>query len=63
MLCSTIQHLHQLTHANRIELGYIDLIRMACRNCPSIEVCPAVNDEEYSARQRDAETRKKNVQD
>jgi hypothetical protein len=60
MLCPTIQNLYQLSISHPTTLvSPADLVRLACMKCGSTEVCPAVTDKEYDARDRQSSARKR----
>lgn len=64
MLCPTVQHLYQLsiTHPTSL-ISPAEMVRLACMKCNSTEVCPAVTENEYDARDRGLKARKRNEQD
>ena len=53
MVCSTLHQLFELCHTQQRVFSPADMIRVACSNCPSTEVCPAMGDDEYDARRGD----------
>ena len=63
MLCPPLQQLVQLTRNHPARPNPVELVRLACSNCESTEVCPAVTEFEYDARKRDPQARKRNDQD
>ena len=62
MLCSTLHQLFELCHSQQPQFSPADLIRVACNNCSSTEVCPAMNDDEYNARGLDLTVRTQHVE-
>ncbi len=53
MICSTLHQLFELCHNQQRVFSPADMIRVACNNCPSTEVCPAMGVDEYEARRVD----------
>lgn len=50
MLCPSLYHLNHYLSEKKLPYSPVEMIRVACRNCRSSEVCPAMGVDEYEAR-------------
>lgn len=50
MTCEHLQQLYQLCRDNELKISSSDVIRIACKECEEIEVCPSILTDEYEAR-------------
>ena len=53
MPCEHLRKLYQLCQDHELKLGGSDVIRITCRQCSEVEVCPEMLTDEYDARQRE----------
>jgi len=55
MTCQHLRQLYQLCQENSLTISSSDVIRIACRECEEIEVCPSMLTDEYEAREEDSD--------
>jgi hypothetical protein len=51
MTCQHLKQLYQLCQDNQLKISSSDVIRIVCRECEEIEVCPSMLTDEYEARE------------
>lgn len=50
MTCQHLRKLYQLCRENNLSISSSDVVRITCRECDEIEVCPSMLSQEYEAR-------------
>jgi hypothetical protein len=51
MTCQHLRQLYQLCQDNHLKISSSDVIRIVCRECEEVEVCPSMMTDEYEARE------------
>ena len=47
MVCVHLKELYQLMEEKELRIGGTDLVRIACRQCDELDVCPSMLTEHY----------------
>ena len=55
MTCEHLRQLYQLCQNHHLTISSSDVIRITCKECQEIEVCPAMLTDEYEARQSETD--------
>lgn len=63
MVCVHLKELYQLMEQNDLRIGSTDLIRIACRQCEELEVCPSMLTEHYDEQVAQRSGSPENVED
>ena len=56
MPCEHLRKLYQLCQDHELKISSSDVVRITCRQCAEVEVCPDMLSDEYEARQRQPDT-------
>jgi hypothetical protein len=51
MTCEHLRQLYQLCQDHELKISSSDVVRIKCKECEQIEVCPAMLTDEYEARE------------
>ena len=53
MTCEHLRKLYQLCQDHDLKISSTDVVRVMCKECEEIEVCPAMLTDEYEGRTTD----------
>ena len=55
MTCKHLRKLYQLCQEHDLKIASSDIVRITCKECEEVEVCPSTLMDEYDARREEEE--------
>ena len=56
MTCEHLRKLYQLCQSQELKISSADVVRIVCKQCQEVEVCPSMMTDEYNARQSETKS-------
>ncbi len=53
MTCEHLRQLYKLCQTQNLRISSSDVVRIACKECNEVDVCPSILSDEYEARQQE----------